>query len=90
MPNNKARHLEILAAAHALLEEQNVDVTEGVEIRPLAKELVKRGICEYSTAKRNIAKAVRQKRGKLVMDAGGWGGAREGAGYPKGQPRKQD
>lgn len=83
--NNQARHLEILAAAHALLDEQNIDVSEGVELRPLANILKKRGVCDYDTAKRNLGKAVRQKRGQLVAQ---WGGAREGAGYPKGQPRK--
>lgn len=81
MPNNtKARHQEILTAAHAILDEQNVDVIEGVEIRPLAKILEARAACHYDTAKRAIAKAVRQKRGQLVAQ---WGGNRPGAGKPK-------
>jgi hypothetical protein len=86
MPNNtKARSQEILSAAHSILDEQNVDITEGVEILPLAKILEPRVRCHIDTAKKAIAKAVRQKRGQLVAE---WGGAREGAGYPKGQPRK--
>lgn len=81
MPNNtKARSQEILTAAHSVLDEQNVDITEGVELRPLAKILESRVSCHYDTAKKAIAKAVRQKRGQLVAK---WGGARPGAGRPK-------
>jgi hypothetical protein len=81
MPNNtKERSLEILTAAHSILTEENVDVSEGVEIRPLAKILEERVSCHYDTAKRAIAKAVRQKRGQLVAQ---WGGYRPGAGRPK-------
>lgn len=81
MPNNtKARSQEILTAAHSILDEQNVDITEGVELRPLAKILESRVSCHYDTAKKAIAKAVRQKRGQLVAE---WGGARPGAGRPK-------
>ena len=83
--NTKARSQEILTAAHAILSEQNIDITEGVEIRPLAKILAPRVNCHYDTAKQAIGKAIRQKRGQLVAE---WGGAREGAGYPKGVPRK--
>lgn len=81
MPNNtKARSQEILAAAHHLLEEQNVDVSEEVSLRPLAKILMVRVSCHYETAKNVLGKAVRQKRGQLVAE---WGGVRPGAGRPK-------
>lgn len=83
MPNNtKARSQEILTAAHTILDEQNIDITEGVEIRPLAKILEVRVRCHIDTAKRAIAKAVRQKRGQLVAH---WGGNRPGAGRPKNE-----
>lgn len=86
MPNNtKARSQEILTAAHSILDELNIDIAEAVKIRPLAKILEVKVSCHYDTAKKAIAKAVRQKRGQLVAE---WGGAREGAGYPKGEPRK--
>lgn len=88
--NSKARSQEIFAAAQALIEEQSVDVSEGVEIRPLAKILESRVNCHYTTARLAIAKAVRRKRGKLVEEFANWGGSRPGAGYPKGEPRNKD
>lgn len=86
--NTKVRSLEIYAAAVALVE--SVDVGEAVEIRPLAKELKRQIGCNYDTAKRHIAKAVRRKRGELVKLHQGWGGPREGSGFPKGESRKAD
>jgi len=81
MPNNtKARSQKILAAAHAILEEEGDNVTEAREIRSLAKILETRVNCHYDTAKKAIAKARRQKRGQLAAE---WGGARPGAGRPK-------
>lgn len=85
--NTKARSQEILAAAYLVLDEQGGDVTEAVELRPLAKILEARVGCHYDTAKRAIAKARRQRRGQLVAQ---WGGNRPGAGRPKEDNQSQD
>jgi len=84
--NTKVYSEAIYAAAVALVEP--VDVSEAVEIRPLAHKLVEAIGCNYDTAKRHIAKAVRRKRGELVKLHQGWGGPREGSGFPKGESRK--
>lgn len=85
--NSKANSQAIHAAAHALLDELGIDVTKAVEVRTLAKMLERRGVCHYTTARVHLAQAVRQKRGELVKLHQGWGGTRDGAGYPAGEPR---
>lgn len=82
MPNNtKARSEELQTLAAEILAASGVDVTERVEIRPLAKLMSDKAGCHYTTAKQHIARAVRRARGKLVEP--GWGGYRVGAGRPK-------
>lgn len=88
--NTKARSEAIQQAAADLLVEMGVDVTEAVPVRPLAKILEERNICHYTTGRIHIAKAVRRARGEMVKQHEGWGGARDGAGYPAGEPRKHD
>lgn len=83
MTNTKARHREILAAADRLLA--HVDVTTpDYPFRALAKRLVELTNCHYSTARRNIARAARRKRGRIAS-TDNWGGARGG-----GRPPKED
>lgn len=87
MTNTKARHLEILDAAYDIIETAKVDITEAVDILPLAKQLAEQTGCHITTAKKNVAKAIRQKRGQLAgawgdEPQGGWGGYRPGAGRP--------
>lgn len=84
--NTKARSDAIQAAARTLLIERQIDIKQQVAFRPLAQELAKRVDCHYDTAKRHVAAAVRRARGELAAQ---WGGAREGAGYPRGVPRKK-
>lgn len=96
MPNNtKARHEEIYSAAVSALESAGgvvkVDQMGQDErlatLRDLYKQVVTKTKCHRETAKSNVAKALRRARFKEMESH--WGGAREGAGYPKGQPRKK-
>lgn len=90
--NTKQRHLAILTKAHEIIDEHNIDVAEAVHILPLAKMLAVAADCHITTAKNNIAKAVRQKRGKIAglwdeEESGAeWGGLRYPAG---GRPPKE-
>lgn len=91
MANTKQRHLAILAKAHEILDEQQIDVTEPASILPLAKMLAVATDCHITTAKRHISQAVRQKRGQLAglweEESGTeWGGLRHPAG---GRPPKE-
>lgn len=80
-PNNvKSRHQEILDACHKVIEDQGVDITQKVKTLPLAKMVVEKTDCHINTAKRNVAKAIRQKRGEYTEQ---WGGGDRGAGRPR-------
>lgn len=70
------------SAAMELVKNSGVDITDQVEFRPLAKNLMVATGCSYNIAKQHVVKAVRCLRGELT--ARGWGGSREGAGRPKG------
>ena len=74
MTNTKARHLEILEAAKAALVENDVDITRPVNILPIAKIVAQQTDCHITTAKNNVAKAIRIARGELVAQ---WGGNRQ-------------
>lgn len=70
--NTKQRHLEIMTDAHKILED--IDVTAPYPFLELAKALADKAGCHLTTAKRNLAKAARQKRGEIMKD--NWGGNR--------------
>jgi len=76
----KKRTQQLAAIAAEILAESGVDVSQRVEIRPLAKLMKARCDAHYETCKRHIARAVRRARGEM---AGQWGGRRPGAGRPK-------
>lgn len=98
MTNRKERHLEILAAAARVIEEaggvEQIDTLDQEERRPallgMAKAVKEQTQCHISTAKRNIAKALRRARYKIVKERAveeaeaEWGGQRPGAGPPEG------
>lgn len=71
---------DLQAAAMDLVRKSGADITEKVNLRPLAKNLVESTGCSYNIAKQHVAKAVRRQRGELVER--GWGGKREDAGRP--------
>ena len=74
-PNTRARSEELRRAARALLIEQAIDVNTQVDIPPLAKLLVERERCHYTTAKLKIAQAIRLASGDISRERG-WGGPR--------------
>lgn len=74
-PNTRKRSEELKKAARALLIEQQIDVNENVPIPPLAKLLMKRESCHYTTARLKIAQAIRLARGEITA-ARSWGGPR--------------
>ncbi len=79
--NTKERSEAIQEAARALLDEQQIDVTAQVVIRPLAKLLAARMDCHYDTAKRHVATAIRCARGEFSSRQ--WGGSRGGGRPPR-------
>jgi len=74
MTNTKKRHQEILSAAQKMLIDLNVDVTQHYSFLPIAKELAAKTNCHITTAKSNLAKAARLKRGQIMKH--NWGGKR--------------
>lgn len=80
-PNTRARSQAIQDAARALLVERQINITQRVDIRALAKDFSAAFGCHYDTAKRHLAQAVRLARGEAPR-ATDWGGQREGAGRP--------
>lgn len=89
MNNTKTRSLEIYAAAVAALTESGADITDAVDVLPIAKVVEARTGCHVYTAKRHVAKAVRRARFELldmstqiVID--NWGGSRPNSGPPNG------
>lgn len=78
--NTKARHLEILSAAHELLAD--VDVTTDYPFKTLARRLADQTSCHIDTARRNLAKAARRKRYQIVKNEN-WGGSRPNSGRPR-------
>jgi len=83
MTKNRTQQLASLAAE--ILAESGVDVSQQVEIRPLAKLMQARCDAHYETCKRHIARAIRRAQGETPRQ---WGGPRPGAGRPKGQVAK--
>lgn len=75
--NNKARSDAIQHAARALLAASQADITQQVDLSPLAAMLVQQTGCHPDTAKRHIARAVRLARGEGTHDRT-WGGVRRG------------
>jgi hypothetical protein len=103
--NTRARHIEILDAAARVVEEaggaEQIDALDQEKRRPallgMAKAVKEQTQCHISTAKRNIAKALRRARYKIVKERAveelldlieeaeaEWGGQRPGAGPPEG------
>jgi hypothetical protein len=96
--NTKARHIEILNAAARVVEEaggvEQIDALDQEKRRAvllgMAKVVKEQTQCHISTAKRNIAKALRRARYKIVKERAveeaeaEWGGQRPGAGPPEG------
>ncbi len=88
MTNTKARHLEIYNASVQVLDKAGeVEIFDALpqderlpKLHAMAKEVVKLTDCEISSAKRNIAKALRRARYGIMKEA--WGGSRPGAGRP--------
>jgi len=79
MPNNtKARHQQLQAYAmeHLRLDENGRELLNQAEVM---RGLIERFGCTKTTARINVAKAARRKRGELVK---AWGGSRPGAGRP--------
>jgi hypothetical protein len=84
--NSKDRVELLKREALRILDESNADITQGVAILPLAKQLMAATDCGIDAAKRRIAEAIRRKRGEHVKaTTGTWGGKREGAGRPRGE-----
>ena len=81
MSYKKAQRTQQLAMLAAeILAASGADVSQRVEIRPLAKLMQTRCDACYETCKRHIARALGRAQGKT---AGRWGGLRPGAGRPK-------
>ena len=79
MPNNsKARHnqLQSYAMQHLRLDDDGREMLNQTEVM---RGLIERFGCTKQTARLNVAKAARRKRGELVK---AWGGLRPGAGRP--------
>lgn len=85
MNNTKDRNQQLATVARAIAERHPEHVTEGGKLLPLAKEMMIETGCHVDTAKRHIAKQLRLMRGELIRQ---WGGAREGAGFPKNTKRE--
>lgn len=97
MPNNtKARSQEIYAAAAAAVQAAGgpgkIDRMPPDEkittLHKLYDDVAETANCHRDTAKRNVAKALR--KGRYAEMVSNWGGPREGAGWPKGRPRKTE
>lgn len=74
MSNTKKRHMEILRISRDVLIRNAIDISEPVgPLLPLAKEVSILADCHITTAKRNLAKAIRLMRGEIVRE---WGGKR--------------
>lgn len=58
----ESRRQEIWMAAQKILADSGVDVTVQVKLQPLARQLANASGCNYETAKRHMAKAVRRAR----------------------------
>jgi hypothetical protein len=89
MNNTKQRSAEIYAAAVTALTESGADITDAVEILPIAKTVAARTGCHIDTAKRATAKAVRRARFASLPDEqqeeiNSWGGSRPNSGPPNG------
>lgn len=82
--NTKRRHRQIMRAAKQVLK--YIDVTEPYPFLPLAKEISELSQCHINTAKRNLAKAARIKRGEFVEEDN-WGGDRTPRAAPLGGER---
>ncbi len=88
MANTKARHEEIYTAANKVIDE--FGSVEQIELLPLeersvlfrkmAREVVMLTNCHITSAKSNIAKAIRRARYGMIK--GKWGGTRPGSGRP--------
>lgn len=87
--NTKQRHEEIYAACTKILAKVGgvslVDSLQQEErialLRGMANNVAKTTDCHISTAKRNVAKALRRARYDIIKQS--WGGHRPGAGRPK-------
>jgi hypothetical protein len=103
--NTRARHIEILNAAARAVEEAGGVLEIGAldqeahraAFLELAKCVASETGCHITTAKKNVAQALRQARYKIVKERAAegliglieeaeaeWGGQRPGAGPPKG------
>lgn len=89
MANTKARHEEIYTAASKVLDEfgsvEEIDILPLEErsslLRKMAKDVVALTDCHITSAKSNIAKALRRTR-FIIMPGPKWGGKRPGSGRP--------
>jgi hypothetical protein len=96
--NTRARHIEILDAAARVVEEaggvEQIDSLDQEKRRPallgMAKAVEEETHCHRTTAKNNVARALRRARYKIVKERAvekaeaEWGGQRPGAGPPEG------
>lgn len=91
MPNTKERHEEIYSASVLVLDQDggvtaidNLPQSKRVSaLREMAKEIVSLTDCHISSARRNLAKAMRRARyGITCARELGWGGKRSGTGRP--------
>lgn len=89
MNNTKQRSAELATVARRIANEHPEHITNGGRLLPLAKEMMVETGCDVSTAKRHIAKQLRLIRGEIIAIANnGWGGARDGSGFPVGLKRE--
>jgi hypothetical protein len=92
--NTKERHLEIYNAAKEVLDNAGgVSCIDSLPqkdripvLREMAKKIKDKTACHIDSAKRNLAKAMRRERYRLIKTREikkTWGGPRKGSGRPK-------
>lgn len=73
-PATRTRYNELTFAAREVVAASGVDISQPVNVLPLAKQVVERTGCGIDAAKRHVARAIRLARGEAV--ASRWGGSR--------------
>jgi hypothetical protein len=91
-PNTRARSEQLFHKAVEILNEYAVGDDRPVDIYEASRAMMRRAGCSIDTAKRHLARAARlmaEQGTRQPIYTDPRGGARRGAGWKKGRPRKE-